>query len=154
MASVIAHELAHMWFGDLVTMAWWDDLWLNEAFATWMGTRIVDEVYPGFQAGVGRLENVDGAMQIDARLSTRAIRQPVRSAENLAQLADALAYNKGMAVLGMFEQWLSPETFRRGVLGYLDAHALGNASAADLWSALSRAAGRPVGTAMSTFLDQ
>ncbi|OGF17284.1 MAG: hypothetical protein A2W00_14100 [Candidatus Eisenbacteria bacterium RBG_16_71_46] len=154
MASVIAHELAHMWFGDLVTMAWWDDLWLNESFATWMGTRIVDEVYPGFQAGVGRLENVDGAMQIDARLSTRAIRQPVRSAENLTQLADALAYNKGMAVLGMFEQWLSPETFRRGVLGYLDAHAWGNASAADLWSALSRAAGRPVGTAMSTFLDQ
>ena len=91
---------------------------------------------------------------MDARLTTRAIRQPVRSMDNLLQAADELAYQKGAAVLGMFEAWIGPEVFRKGIRDYLAAHAWGNATAADLWSALSKASGKDVGKPMATFLDQ
>ncbi len=154
LAEIIAHEQAHMWFGDLVTMEWWDDLWLNESFASWLGDKITQQVFPEFGTAARELEGTARALETDARLSTRAIRQPVDENVNLNQIADELAYQKGQAVLGMFEQWLSPEVFRQGVIAYLDAHAWGNATGSDLWSALSKAAGRDVGAAMSTFLDQ
>ena len=150
----MAHEFAHMWFGDLVTMEWWDDLWLNEAFAEWMGNKISDEVYPEYKMHVQDLQATQGAMKIDARLSTRAIRQPVSALDNLLQAADELAYKKGQAVLGMFEQWLGPDKFRAGVLDYLNAHEWGNAVGSDLWSALSKASGKDASGPMSTFLDQ
>ena len=154
MAGIIAHELAHMWFGDLVTMKWWDDLWLNESFANWMGTRVVDKVFPEFNDGLRSLEGKQRAMNTDGRLSTRAMRQPITAAENLDQAADELAYNKGEAVLDMFESWLGPDVFRSGVLAYLKAHEWGNATASDLFGALSRASGQDITGAMSSFLDQ
>ena len=152
-AIFMAHEVAHHWFGDLVTMEWWDDLWLNESFAEWMGNKIVDEVFPEYQVGIQDLRATQGAMTTDSRLSTRAIRQPVGAVDNLLQIADELAYQKGQAVLSMFEQWIGPDAYRKGVLAYLDAHKWGNATGADLWSALSKPSGKDVGAAMETFLD-
>ncbi len=154
LASVTCHEMAHMWFGDLVTMKWWDDLWLNESFATWMGNKVVDEVYPDLQTGLNSMDGVDRAKQTDAGGATRAMRKPVDVADNLDQLADALAYNKGHAVLMMFEQWLTPEVFQKGVRLYIRQNAWKNAEAADLWNALSRVSGKDVGGAMATFLNQ
>ncbi|HYS78940.1 MAG TPA: M1 family metallopeptidase, partial [Candidatus Dormibacteraeota bacterium] len=151
---VTAHELAHMWFGDLVTMQWWDDLWLNESFASWMGDRIADQEFPDYKAELAQVQSMQAAMATDAHLSTRAMRQPVEGVENLDQLADELTYDKGQAVLMMFERWLGPQTFRKGVVDYLKAHRWGNATAADLWTSLSKAAGKDVGGPMATFLDQ
>lgn len=154
LASILSHELAHMWFGNLVTMKWWDDLWLNESFASWLGEKITHEVFPDYGVEQRLVTDADEAMQVDGRLTTRAIRQPVRSLDNLLQSADVLAYEKGQTVLGMFEQWLGPETFRSGVRDYLATWAWRNAEAADLWAALSKAAKKDLGAAMGTFLDQ
>src|SRR6185295_4524495 len=154
LSEYIAHEFAHQWFGDLVTMDWWDDLWLNEAFAQWMGDKISDEVNPQYSKRVADLRATQGAMSTDARLSTRAIRRPVTAMDNLLEAADELAYQKGQAVLGMFEEWLGPETFRAGVNAYLKEHEWGNAVGEDLWSALSKASGKDASSAMKTFLDQ
>jgi len=154
LVEISAHELAHMWFGDLVTMEWWDDLWLNESFASWMGNKVSAETFPEFGTQVEAMAGTQFAMSTDARLSTRAIRQPVSSLDNLLQSADELAYQKGQAVLAMVETWVGPEVFRRGVLDYLTAHEWRNAVAADLWNALSRAAGKDVAGVMATFLDQ
>jgi alanyl aminopeptidase len=151
---IVAHEVAHMWFGDLVTMTWWDDLWLNESFASWMGDKVSDQVFPEFKAELAQVTGMNDAMTTDARLSTRAMRQPVVGVENLDQLADTLAYDKGQAVLTMFERWLGPETFRKGVIEYLKAHEWGNATASDLWASLSKASAKDIGAAMGTFLDQ
>jgi alanyl aminopeptidase len=152
--EVTAHEIAHMWFGDLVTMAWWDDLWLNESFASWMGDKVTQEAFKETEVETRSVEGAQKAMNTDARLTTRAIRQPVGPMDNLLQAADELAYQKGEAVLGMFEAWLGAEVFRKGIRDYLAAHEWGNATAADLWSALAKASGKDVGKAMATFLDQ
>jgi alanyl aminopeptidase len=152
--TYMAHELAHMWFGDLVTMAWWDDLWLNESFASWMGGKVTDEVFPELRDAADRVQNVQQAMALDALVTTRAMRRPIEDLPNLLQSADALAYDKGECLLAMFEQWVGPDVFRRGILRYLDAHAWGNAAALDLWAALAAEAGTDLGAAMSTYLDQ
>ncbi len=150
----MAHEFAHQWFGDLVTMDWWDDLWLNESFAEWMGNKISDQVYPEYRQRLLDLRRTQGAMATDSRLSARAIRRPVSALENLLQAADELAYQKGQAVLTMFEQWLGPETFRAGVLAYLKEHEWGNAVGSDLWASLSKVSGKDASGAMTSFLDQ
>ncbi len=154
LARYIAHEAAHMWFGDLVTMKWWDDLWLNESFAEWMGDKIADQVYPELRVGLEALGARSAAFATDAKLATRAIREPVTTLDNLLQTADELAYFKGQAVLGMFERWVGPEAFRRGVRGYLKRHEWGSAEAVDLWNALSEASGKDVAGPLATFLDQ
>jgi alanyl aminopeptidase len=154
LAQFTAHELAHMWFGDLVTMEWWDDLWLNEAFAEWMANKIAEEIFPELQINVTALFELQNAMYLDSQLAARTIRQPVKSYTNILAAADPLTYKKGQATLGMFERWMGPETFRKGVLDYLKTHEWGNATADDLWAALSRAAGRDIRAPMSTFLDQ
>lgn len=154
LAAVMAHELAHMWFGNLVTMRWWDDVWLNESFASWMGAKIANEVFPQYEVDVGEVPDAHFAMRTDARLATRAVRQPVYAGENLMLSFDEIAYPKGERVLRMFERWIGPERFRRGVIAYLQSHEWRNATAADLFRALSQASGRDVGRAMSTFLDQ
>jgi alanyl aminopeptidase len=151
--EVTAHEIAHMWFGDLVTMAWWDDLWLNESFASWMGDKVTQEAFKETEVETRSVEGAQKAMNTE-RLTTRSIRQPVGAMDNLLQAADELAYQKGEAVLGMFEAWLGPDAFRKGIRDYLAAHEWGNATAADLWGALSKASGKDVGKAMGTFLDQ
>jgi alanyl aminopeptidase len=154
LVAVMAHELSHMWFGDLVTMEWWDDLWLNESFASWMGDKITHQLYPELSIDTEEIAGADRAMLTDAKPSTRAVRQPVSANENFLQTADELAYQKGQRVLGMFERWIGPEKFRQGVIGYLKAHEWKNAAAADLWKALGAAAGKDVNTPMATFLDQ
>ena len=154
LTGVIAHELAHMWFGDLVTMKWWDDLWLNESFASWMATKVMDDVFPENHAGVTTLFSVERAFATDSRLSTRAMRGKVIGSTSLGQTANELTYNKGEAVLTMFEGWLGPEKFRAGVLEYLKAHEWGNAEGRDLWQALGHVSGEDIEGAMMSFLDQ
>ncbi len=151
--STNCHELAHMWFGDLVTMQWWDDLWLNESFADWMSAKITDEVYPEFKYGLDDLAGIQRTMSGDALPSTTAIR--AKASSSAAGLQNVgLVYNKGNAVLSTFEGYLGPEVFQKGVRAYLKAHAWGNATAADLWAALDRASGQNVSAAMATFTDQ
>ncbi len=152
-AGVIAHELAHMWFGDLVTMAWWDDLWLNESFATWMGNKVCDEVFPEYEVGLNEIGSIHGAMNGDARPSTQQIRQPTGSTDNLLSNIGVI-YNKGQAVLMMFEEWMGADLFQKGIRLYLKKHAWGNATADDLWAALSEASGREIGPTMNTFIEQ
>jgi alanyl aminopeptidase len=154
LTGVIAHEVAHMWFGDLVTMKWWDDLWLNESFASWMTIKVLDDVFPEQKAGTTALYSVQRAMSIDSRLSTRAMREKVVGSTSLGQTANELTYDKGKAVLSMFEGWIGVEPFRAGVLQYLKAHEWGNAEAKDLWDALGSASGENIDAAMATFLDQ
>jgi alanyl aminopeptidase len=152
--EITAHEIAHMWFGDLVTMAWWDDLWLNESFATWMEDKITAGLHPEYDVPVGRVKSAQRVMGIDSLLTTRAMRQPVRSMDSLLQSADALAYSKGSAILHMVEGWIGPDAFRYGVLAYVKAHADANATADDLWNALSKASKKDVAGVLSSFLDQ
>jgi alanyl aminopeptidase len=152
-ANIICHELAHMWFGDLVTMAWWDDLWLNESFADWMAAKVTDQVFPQFRQGLNDLQRIQEVKAGDAQPSTQAIRD--RTTSSAAGLANVgLVYSKGNAVLSMFERYLGPETFQKGVQAYLKKHAWGNATAADLWQALDQVSGTNVSAAMTTFLDQ
>jgi alanyl aminopeptidase len=153
LAALMAHELAHLWFGDLVTLEWWDDMWLNESFASWLGDKVCDEVYPEFEIGLGSMRDRAGAMKTDARLSTRAMRRPVTSAENLLQLADELAYDKGQALLVMVERYVGEERFRRGVQDYVAAWAWDNATAADLWRAISDAGKTRLDRSMASFLE-
>jgi cytosol alanyl aminopeptidase len=148
-ARITAHELAHMWFGDLVTMAWWDDLWLNESFADWLGDKIADQVYPEYGIAMNELQSVQGIMNVDASPLTNPIRAKDPHPEE-AMRSVGVAYNKGKAVISMFERWLGPEEFRKGVIRYLKAHEWGNAKAADFWAALGKQTAKP----MDTFIDQ
>ena len=153
-AHVMAHELAHQWFGNLVTMPWWDDIWLNEAFATWMGTKIVERVHPDYQASVGSVRGVQYAMRSDSLVSARQIRQPIEANHDIRNAFDSITYRKGAGVLEMFERWLGEDTFREGVREHLNRHRFGTATADDLLDALSQMAGRDVETPFSTFLMQ
>jgi alanyl aminopeptidase len=153
-AIVHAHELAHHWFGNLVTMPWWDDIWLNEAFATWMSAKIVDEVYPEQRAGIALLQQVQAAMASDSLVSARSIRQPIGSDHDIRNAFDAITYSKGAGVLAMFERWLGADAFRDGIRRYLGAHRFGSATSADLFDALSAASGRDVEGPFRTFLEQ
>ena len=112
---VIAHEFAHQWFGDLVTMKWWNDIWLNEGFATWAEARIVDDWRPTFGATLEQSAGLEHVMDTDALKSARAVREPVRSTSEAMEAFDGITYEKGAAVLRMIESWLGPDTFRRGV---------------------------------------
>jgi alanyl aminopeptidase len=154
-AQVAIHELAHQWFGDLVTMAWWDDLWLNEAFATWMTPKIVEVWQPSWAAPEGRVGARATAMHADSLTSARRIRQPIASNHDMKNAFDAITYQKGASVLHMFERYLGPEVFQRGVRRYLAAHAHGNATAAEFLDALSKEAPRrQVEAPFASFLDQ
>ncbi len=150
----VAHELSHHWFGDLVTMSWWDDLWLNEGFATWMENKVVDAWRPEIGAGVSALAWRAEAMQLDARPSARPVRRPVASASDAEEAFDGIVYDKGAAVLAMLESWIGPEKFQAGVRQYLRSHAYGSATAADLFRALGDASGKDVVAVASSFLDQ
>jgi len=153
-AYVMAHELAHQWFGNLVTMPWWDDIWLNEAFATWMGTKCVAAVYPDYHADVGMVRSVQSAMRADSLVSARQIRQPIDTNHDIRNAFDSITYRKGGGVLEMFERWMGEETFRDGIREHLNRHRFGTATADDLLDALSQLAGNDVGTPFNTFLQQ
>ena len=153
-ASVETHEFAHQWFGDLVTTAWWDDIWLNEAFATWMTPKILDRYEPKWGAAAGRVESKNGAMNLDRLLSARRIRQPIESDGDIKGAFDGITYQKGAAVIGMFEAYVGEDKFQQGVNAYLLAHKDGNATAREFLASISEAAGKDVAPAFSTFLDQ
>jgi alanyl aminopeptidase len=150
---VTAHELAHMWFGDLVTMKWWDDLWLNESFADWMGTKITNELMPEVHEDWSALEDAQTIMRTDSRVTTDPIRLQSGGADE-AMRGVGIAYNKGKAVLSMFESWIGPEVFRQGLRDYLKEHAWKNAEAGDLWAALDKASKRPVADVMRGYIEQ
>ncbi len=152
--SVMAHELAHQWSGDLVTPRWWDDTWLNEAFATWISGKIVEAWDPKLHVGVTRLGFTQDAMDADADANARSIRQPIESANDIETAFDSLTYFKGAAVLQMFEHWVGADAWQQGVHAFLQAHAFGNATADDFLDAEDRATGKAVKTAFHTFLDQ
>ena len=154
LASVGAHETAHQWFGDLVTMAWWDDVWLNEAFATWFADKMVDAWDPAYEHGAGPVRERADAIEADSLVTARRVREPIVTRGDIYSAFDSITYEKGATVLGMFEGWLGEETFRRGVQAYLAQHRFGNATAADFLDALSTASAKPVAAAFSTFLDQ
>jgi len=153
-AGVMAHELAHQWTGDLVTMAWWDDLWLNEAFATWLGAKIAQAWDPKTHAELGLVGRGLRAMSVDALASARAIRQPIASTNDIESAFDSITYSKGGAVLDMFERWVGVDAWQKGLHAYLEAHRLGNATADDFLQAENDASGRDVKSAFHTFLDQ
>lgn len=153
-ASVIAHEMAHQWFGDLVTMKWWDDIWLNEGFATWMASKPLAALKPEWGVPQDEEASAIHAMRIDSLKSTRAIRTNVATTAQINELFDEIAYNKTAAVLRMVEGYISPEVFRTGVNQYLQAHAYGNAAAEDFWTKMAQASGKPVDRIMKSFVDQ
>ncbi|MEE8199220.1 MAG: M1 family metallopeptidase, partial [Thermoplasmata archaeon] len=143
--DVMAHEIAHMWFGDLVTMEWWDDLWLNESFASWIGTKAVAELYPEWNMWTQFLYlDTAGGLTLDGLRSSHPIEVPVHNPAEIREIFDAISYNKGASVLRMLENFLGAEVFRQGLRGYMNAHAYGNARTEDLWEALEEASGQPV----------
>lgn len=154
--EVNAHELAHQWFGDTVTMPWWDDLWLNEAFATWMERRITQTLRPAQRADLRSIVATQQAMAADSLASARRVRQPIRDNGDIEGAFDSLTYGKGAAVLGMFEAWLGEQPFRDGLRRYVREHAFASATSDDLIAALQSAGdkGASFGRAMRSFLDQ
>ncbi len=141
---VVSHEMAHQWFGDLVTMAWWDNLWLNEGFARWMQTKAAVELHPEWRTGLQAMAIYDGGKRTDAGAGTHPIVQPVLTAEQADEAFDAITYNKGAAVITMLEAYAGPDNFRDGVRRYMKAHAYGNTVDADLWSEVQATSGLPI----------
>ncbi len=153
-ASVAAHELAHQWFGDLVTTAWWNDIWLNEAFATWMEQKLIAEWKPEWNT---RVEDVGSKLYAegeDSLISARKIRQEIKTKDDISNAFDGITYQKGAAVIGMFESWVGPEQFRKGVQTYLKQYAFRNASAPEFLDSVSSASKKNLTAAFSTFLNQ
>ncbi len=153
-AETIAHELAHMWFGDLVTMRWWEGIWLNEAFATLMSLLALDALKPEWDVWLGFTADRAGAMSLDALQATRPVEFPVGPPEEADEMFDPLTYMKGCAVLRMLQQYLGAETFRAGVNAYLSRHRFGNTETADLWHSLAEAGGEPVGEIMEGWIHR
>jgi aminopeptidase N len=152
--QVLAHEVAHQWFGDLVTMAWWDNLWLNEGFASWMGTKCTAHFNPQWEVWLRREFSRDpsrrvgiakeAAMEGDARSTTHPIQQPVATEAEANSAFDDITYKKGQSFLRMLESFLGEDVFREGIRRYIGAHKCSNTTTADLWNALSEASGKPV----------
>jgi puromycin-sensitive aminopeptidase len=153
-ADVVSHENAHMWFGDLVTMKWWNGLWLNEAFATFMEMLAVDAWKPQWQRWVSFGVSRASAMGVDGLNSTRSIEYTVRGAHEAGGMFDVLTYEKGAAVLRMLEQYLGAEEFRKGISLYLRKHQYGNAETTDLWDALEESSRQPVRKMMDSWIFQ
>jgi aminopeptidase N len=153
-ASVIAHEMAHQWFGDLVTMKWWDDIWLNEGFATWMSSKPLEAWKPEWHEELEVVREQGEALNADSLTNTHPIHQKADTPAEILELADDISYGKTAAVLRMLESYLGPETFREGVNAYLKQHAYGNATASDFWNAQSQVSKKPVDKIMPTFVEQ
>ena len=152
--SVVAHEIAHQWFGNLVTAASWEEIWLNEAFATWLAEKATDRFNPEWQVGLRRRSPIDRTMLDDAGSATRAIRSgPVRE-DQVFDVFDDITYIKGGAVLSMLEGWIGPDAFQRGLAAYMKERKFSNATAGDLWFHMGQAAGRNVNVVANTWTDQ
>ncbi len=153
-ASVVAHEMAHQWFGDMVTMQWWDNLWLNEGFATWMSNKPLAKWHPEWNIAEDVAQDLDRTLDLDAGPATRTIRAHAETPGEINELFDGIAYGKAGAVLGMVEHYLGEETFRQGVHNYLAAHLYANATAEDFWGAQTSTSHQPVDKIMASFIDQ
>jgi len=153
-ASVIAHEMAHQWFGDLVTMKWWDDIWLNEGFATWMETKPVAKWKPEWNYDLDEASGTSGTLVVDALATTRPIQQAAETPDEITELFDGIAYGKAASVLRMLESYLGEETFRAGVNAYLQEHQYTNATADDFWDTLAKTSHKPVDKIMPTWVKQ
>jgi aminopeptidase N/puromycin-sensitive aminopeptidase len=153
-ALAIVHEMAHQWFGDLVTMQWWDNVWLNEGFATWMENKCVAAMHPEWNIPQYVAADEQSTLNIDAQPTTRAIRARAETPEEIDQMFDPIAYNKASDVLLMVENYLGEETFRKGVHAYLAAHEYGNATAEDFWNAQTEVSHKPVDKIMESLVAQ
>ncbi len=142
--SVAAHEIAHQWFGNLVTMQWWDDLWLNEGFASWMAGRTTEKLHPEWNTVLSAVFARNGAMSLDAVAATHPVVQKVQTVEQASQAFDAITYSKGQSVIRMLEGYVGADAWREGVRKYMKVHAYGNTVSSDLWREIQTAAGKPV----------
>jgi aminopeptidase N len=152
--SILAHEMAHQWFGDLVTMGWWDNLWLNEGFASWMQAKAAEHFYPQWQTWLNGYGLKQFAMALDARRTSHPVQQPVADHSEAITAFDGITYNKGQALIRMLENYLGEAPFRDGIRRYIAAHAYGSTTTADLWQALESAAGKPVTGIAASFTAQ
>ena len=153
-ASVTAHEIAHMWFGDLVTMKWWDDIWLNEGFATWMESKPVQKWKPEWNFALDNVSGTGGTLNTDSLANTRPIHQAAETPAQIQELFDGIAYGKAASVLRMLEAYLGEETFRAGVNVYLKEHQYANSTAEDFWETQARTSKKPVDKIMPTWVKQ
>ena len=153
-AEVVAHEIAHQWFGNLVTMRWWDDLWLNEAFATWIAYKVVDAWQPDWRIWDDYLEGKEAALSADALVHTHPVYTPVASPSEATELFDVITYEKGCAILRMVENFLGETAFRAGIRRYQAKFKNKNATGTDLWEALEAASEQPVGPLMRSWINQ
>lgn len=151
-AETVQHELAHQWFGNLVTMDFWDGLWLNEGFATWMSWYSCNSFYPEWKVWQTYvIDNLQSALSLDSLRSSHPIEVPVKRADDINQIFDAISYSKGSSVLRMISKYLGEDTFLQGVRNYIKKHAYGNTQTGDLWSALANASGKPVEEVMDVW---
>ncbi len=151
---VVAHEMAHQWSGDLVTMGWWNDIWLNEGFASWMGQKASDHFNPAWQIWPREHQSREQAMGQDALPTTHPIQVPIASVSEANSAFDSISYQKGEQIIRMVEDWVGPDVFRDGMRRYMAAHKYGNSTSADLWASLSAASGKDVGKVAATFTEQ
>ena len=154
-AAIVSHEMAHQWFGNLVTMEWWDDLWLNESFASWMGDKAVDYLHPEWEMWTQFLtHDTSSALNLDGLRNSHPIEQEVGNPAEIGQLFDAISYSKGGSVLRMLEHYLGEDAFREGLRIYIKRHEYANARTRDLWNALGEASGQPVAEIMDSWTQQ
>ncbi|HET9467976.1 MAG TPA: M1 family metallopeptidase [Vicinamibacterales bacterium] len=153
-AQFVGHEIAHQWFGDLVTMAWWDDIWLNEGFATWMEYRPVQEAKPEWQGPLIEVRDTQRAMELDSLRATRPVRTKVETPDEINEVFDAIAYQKTAAVIRMVEGYVGPANYRDGINAYLKKFAYGNATGEGLWTTLAAVTHKPVDRVMQSFVTQ
>ena len=146
--------MAHQWFGDMVTMKWWNNIWLNEGFATWMESKAVSAWKPEWNLSQDEALDLDGVLNYDAGKITRAIRAKADTPGEINEMFDGITYQKGAAVLAMTENYETPEVFRKGVHNYLEAHMYGNATAEDFWNAQTAASGKPIDKVMDSFITE
>jgi aminopeptidase N len=152
--GVLAHEMAHMWFGDLVTMKWWDDIWLNEGFATWMSFKPMKAWKPEWHDERGEIQETGASLSTDSIASVRAIRTKAETPAEISTLFDGIAYGKAASVLRMVEAYVGPDVFQKGANAYLEKHAYGNATAEDFWNQMAATSEKPVDRIMATFTEQ
>ncbi|HSR96128.1 MAG TPA: M1 family aminopeptidase, partial [Kofleriaceae bacterium] len=152
--GIVAHELAHQWFGDLVTTAWWDDIWLNEGFANWIERKISARFEPRWHEELSEVGVRNQALGADSLVSARQIRQPIVTPDDILNAFDGITYDKGASILNMFEGYLGHDVFVQGVREYVQGHAFGSATSSEFAAAISKASGKDVNAAFATFLEQ
>ena len=152
--ETVAHEMAHQWFGDLVTMAWWDDLWLNEGFASWMATKVTDKLQPDWEMLLTRVDGREAAMNLDALATTHPVVQKITTVDQVNQAFDAITYQKGEAVITMLEGYAGEDAWKAGIQSYMKAHAYGNTVTDDLWKAVEGAGAKGLVSIAHDFTSQ